>query len=55
MKEFSVESVKQVRPSVLMAMGIQPTERRYPAYIGLDVHKESIVWAIAWEDRSEPE
>lgn len=38
-----------------MTQAGDPRERSYPAYFGLDVHKDTIAWTIALEGRSEPE
>jgi transposase len=55
MKKFNAEAVgietASVRQTVLQAWA----ERRYPAYIGLDVHKETIAVAIAQAGRAAPE
>jgi len=45
-----------VKPAAALALVDQPKiERQYPAYIGLDVHKNTIAWAIAKDGRQEPE
>ena len=55
MKQFDAEKLEQVGPSVSMSPAGDPLERRYPAYIVLDLHEDTIAWAIALEGRSEPE
>lgn len=55
MKEFNPE-IDCVKPaSALLPMERHARQRQYPAYIGLDVHKATIAWAIAREGRQEPE
>ena len=55
MKNFNATRLEQVGSSVLMTPAGDPLERSYPAYIGLDAHKDTIAWAIALEGRSEPQ
>ncbi len=55
MKDFNAESVTQDTHTAVHLLQAQSAERLYPAYIGLDVHKETIAWAIAREGRTEPE
>ncbi len=55
MQEFNAE---EVRFETVSAIGtIRQAEEliRYPAYIGLDVHKETIAVAVARASRQEPE
>ena len=54
MKEFNAETITQEAPVALNLRQSYSEERSYPAYIGLDVHKQTIAWAIACEGRSEP-
>ena len=42
MKKFNAATLEQVGPSVLMTPAGDPRERSYPAYIGLDVRKDTI-------------
>ncbi len=55
MSDDSVEDIKLER-SVLDSVK-EPNERIdiYGAYIGMDVHKDTIVWSVARPGRSEPE
>jgi transposase len=56
MKEFNpVEAERPLVKAIMSPPNSKSQERRYPAYIGLDVHKDTIAWAIAHEGRSEPE
>ncbi len=55
MKEFSNKVVNTETASSVIAMKVGQREGRYAAYIGLDVHKDSIAVAVAWPGRSEPE
>ena len=55
MKEFSKKVVNTETASSVIAMLAGRQEVRYAAYIGLDVHKDSIAVAVAWPGRSEPE
>lgn len=55
MKEFNAE---EVRFETVTAIGVVRQAQalfRYPAYIGLDVHKETITVALARAGREEPE
>ena len=55
MKEFNPQK-DCVKPTTAMnAMDQHKMQRHYPAYIGLDVHKNTIAWAVAKEGRQEPE
>jgi transposase len=55
MKEFNSATADHPTPTVLRTLTPESQKRHYPAYIGLDVHKDTIAWAIALEGRSEPE
>jgi transposase len=55
MKEFNAEAVVIEPASALGAVLEVQAERQYPAYIGLDVHKESIAVAVARAGRAAPE
>ena len=55
MKEFNVEAVQVETVSALETVRQAQAERQYPAYIGLDVHKDTIVVAVAWAGRAAPE
>ena len=54
MNNSSVENI-ELEPSVLES--VKPPRRVavYAAYIGLDVHKDTIAWSVARHGRSEPE
>ena len=55
MEEFNPE-IDGVKPTVaLHAMDQHKMQRQYPAYLGLDVHKNTIAWAVAKDGRQEPE
>lgn len=55
MNEFiSKEVITETASSVITFEGGQ-TSGRYAAYIGLDVHKDSIAVAVAWPGRNAPE
>jgi transposase len=47
MKECNAKAVGNESASAVRTLRKLPTERQYPAYIGLDVHKESIAVAVA--------
>ena len=47
MKEFNAEEVRVETASALETVRRAQAFVRYPAYIGLDVHKETIVVAVA--------
>ncbi len=52
MKEFNAEEIRIEAVSALETVKRAQVNGRYPAFIGLDVHKESIVFAVArvgWE------
>ncbi len=55
MKQFNSETIELVPSVSVMLREPCLNDRYYPAYIGLDVHKETIAWAIALEGRSDPE
>lgn len=55
MKEFSNNATLVETASSVIAMKAGQRAVRYTAYIGLDVHKDSIAVAVAWDGRSEPE
>jgi transposase len=55
MKEFNAEAIRLETASALETVRQIEAERRYPAYIGLDVHKETIVVAVARAGRDAPE
>lgn len=56
MKEFNPENdVVEPVSAVQLVHPLSKCTREYPAYIGMDVHKDTIAWAIALEGRSEPE
>jgi len=55
MKEFTAEAVRCETASALETIKPSPAGRQYPAYIGLDVHKETIAVAVARAGRSNPE
>lgn len=55
MKEFNPQE-DGVKPNVdVYALERNRSQRQYPAYIGLDVHKDTIAWAVARQGREEPE
>ena len=47
MKEFTAEAVRIETASALEAVWQAQAGHQYPAYIGLDVHKETIAVAVA--------
>jgi len=55
MKEFNVEAVRIETASALESVRPAQAGRKYPAYIGLDVHKETIAVAVARAGREAPE
>ena len=55
MKEFNLETVHVETASALETVRQAQAERQYPAYIGLDVHKDTIVVAVARAGRAAPE
>jgi transposase len=55
MKEFNAEAVRIEAASALEAVRPAQAGRKYPAYIGLDVHKETIAVAVARVGRAAPE
>ena len=55
MKEFNAEEVRVETASALETIRRAQWSDSYPAYIGLDVHKETIVVAIARAGRETPE
>ncbi len=55
MKECNVKQIRMETVSVLEGGGQVGPEQRYAAYVGLDVHKETIAVAVAWPGRDEPE
>ena len=55
MREFNAEEIRFEAVSALETIREATEEARYPAYIGLDVHKETIVVAVARAGREAPE
>ena len=55
MKEFKPEAVRIEAATALKTVMQAQSGDKYPAYIGLDVHKESIVVAVARAGREVPE
>jgi hypothetical protein len=55
MKEFNAEEVRFETASALETVRRAQAFIRHPAYIGLDVHKETIVVAVARASRDAPE
>ena len=55
MKEFNAEAIRIETASAVEALRPAQAERQYPAYIGLDVHKETIAVAVARVGRAAPE
>jgi hypothetical protein len=47
MKECNAKAVRNESAAALETTRQFPTDRQYPAFIGLDVHKESIAVAVA--------
>ncbi len=54
MKEFNAEAIRIEMASALETVRQVQVVRDYPAYIGLDVHKETIVIGVAEPGRGEP-
>ena len=52
MKQFNAEQVKIETASALDKVMQADTKGQYPAYIGLDVHKDNITVAVARAGRS---
>ena len=52
MKEFRAEEIRIEAVSALETVKQVQVNGRYPAFIGLDVHKETIVFAVAWAGRA---
>jgi len=55
MKEFNPQKDCVKPTAALHVMEQHKLQRQYPAYIGMDVHKNTIAWAVAKEGRQEPE
>ncbi len=55
MKQFNAEQIQIETASALGTVMQAEAMHQYPAYIGLDVHKENIVVAVARAGRSAPE
>jgi hypothetical protein len=55
MEEFNTEAVRIETASALETVRLAQADRQYPAYIGLDVHKETIAVAVAQAGRAAPE
>ena len=55
MKEFNAKAVHIETMSALDTVRQAKDSRNYPAYIGLDVHKETIAVSVARAGRSEPD
>ena len=55
MKEFTAEAVRIETTLALEAIWQAQLDRKCPAYIGLDVHKESITVAVARAGLDAPE
>jgi len=55
MKEFNAKRIPDESASTLSCIGQAQGTDSYPAYIGLDVHKETIVIAVARSGREAPE
>ncbi len=55
MKEFNAEEIQFETASALGTISQQRTIGDYPAYIGLDVHKDTIAIAVAYAGREVPE
>ena len=48
MKEFNAEQIHVESAAALETVQQFEAESRYAAYVGLDVHKDTIAIAIAW-------
>ena len=55
MKEFTAEEFRFESASASKLFNRAQALGHYPAYIGLDVHKETIAVAVAWAGRATPE
>jgi len=55
MKEFNAEEIRIETASALETVRPAQAERQYPAYIGQNVHKETIAVAVARAGRAAPE
>ncbi len=55
MTEFNSKQVRIETASALERVRQSGSEQRYAAYVGLDVHKETIAIAVAWPGRDESE
>jgi len=55
MKKFNAEEVRSETASALETVRQTQAGKKYPAYIGLDVHKETIAIAVARAGRDAPE
>ena len=55
MKEFTAEQAWVETASALETVQNAGKSKRYAAYVGLDVHKDTIAVAIARPGRGEPE
>jgi len=55
MKEFNAEAVRIETASALAMVRPAKAFVKYPAYIGLDVHKGTVVVAVARAGRDAPE
>jgi transposase len=55
MKEFNAEEVRVETASALESVLEAEQAKRYGAYVGLDVHKETIAVAVALPGRTEPQ
>ncbi len=55
MKEFNAEQIRVESASALETIQQFASENYYAAYVGLDVHKDTIAIAVAWPGRDESE
>ena len=55
MKKFNAKEFKIEATSAFNTVGKAKADNIYPAYIGLDVHKERIAVSVAHAGRSAPE